>query len=56
MAPLHFAHLRALEDAVVVPHAAVITNARSTIVFVVAEGKASLRPVQVLATQGKTQP
>ncbi len=41
-----------LKDAVVVPQAAIIQGARGTIVYVVAEGKASLRPVQLVYAEG----
>ncbi len=41
-----------VKDAVVVPQSAVIVGARGTIVYVVAEGKASLRPVKVLYSEG----
>lgn len=37
-----------LTDAVVVPQSAIITSARGTIVYVVEDGKASLRPVKLL--------
>lgn len=42
-----------LTDAVVVPTAAVIQSARGSIVYVADSGKAGLRPVQVLASQGE---
>jgi RND family efflux transporter MFP subunit len=41
-----------LKDTVVVPLASIIQSARGTIVFVMAEGKALLKPVQVLYAQG----
>ncbi len=41
-----------LQDAVVVPQAAIIQSARGNIVYVVADGKALLKPVQVLYAQG----
>jgi RND family efflux transporter MFP subunit len=41
-----------LKDAVVVPQAAVIQGARGTIVYVVVDGKATLRPVQLVYAQG----
>jgi RND family efflux transporter MFP subunit len=41
-----------LKDTVVVPLAAVIQSARGTIVYIVAEGKAVSKPVQVLYAQG----
>ncbi len=41
-----------LKDAVVVPLAAVVLSARGNIVYVVADGKALLKPVQVLYAQG----
>ena len=40
--------LTTLKDAVVVPQAAIVHNARGTIVYTVQDGKASLRPVKVL--------
>jgi RND family efflux transporter MFP subunit len=44
--------VRTLKDAVVVPQAAIIQSARGTIVYVVEDGKAVLRPVQIVQTQG----
>jgi len=44
--------VRTLKDAVTVPQAAVIQNAKGTIVYVVEDGKAVQRPVQVLAVDG----
>lgn len=41
-----------LKDTVVVPQAAVIQSARGTIVYVKVDGKALLKPVQVLYAQG----
>ncbi|MDZ7938789.1 MAG: efflux RND transporter periplasmic adaptor subunit [Rhodoferax sp.] len=41
-----------LRDALVVPAAAVIQTQRGTIVYVVEQGKAALKPVQVLSLQG----
>jgi RND family efflux transporter MFP subunit len=41
-----------IQDAVVIPTAAVIQSSRGAIVYVAANGKAALRPVKVLATQG----
>ncbi|HEY5580603.1 MAG TPA: efflux RND transporter periplasmic adaptor subunit [Rhodoferax sp.] len=41
-----------LKDAVVIPQAAIIPNARGTMVYVVEAGKAVLRPVQVVLAQG----
>jgi RND family efflux transporter MFP subunit len=41
-----------LKDTVVVPLAAIIQSARGTIVYIVAEGKAVSKPVQVLYAQG----
>src|SRR5450830_1179923 len=41
-----------LKDAVVVPQATIIPNARGTMVYVVEAGKAVLRPVQVIFAQG----
>lgn len=42
-----------LKGATVIPVAATIQSARGQIVYVAAEGKATLRPVQILATQGE---
>jgi len=44
--------VRTLKDAVVVPQAAIIQSARGTIVYVVEDDKAVLRPVQIVQTQG----
>jgi len=44
--------VRTLKDAVVVPQAAIIQNVRGTIVYIVEDGKAALRPVQVIQAQG----
>jgi RND family efflux transporter MFP subunit len=44
---------RTLAGAVVVPQASIIQSARGPIVYVVQEGKAVLRPVQVLHAQGE---
>lgn len=41
-----------LKDAVVIPTAAVIQTVRGSIVYVADKGKAGLRPVKVLASQG----
>lgn len=41
-----------LKDAVVIPQAAIIPSARGTIVYVMQEGKAGLRPVQVIYASG----
>ncbi|MEY4344766.1 MAG: hypothetical protein RL032_598 [Pseudomonadota bacterium] len=40
-----------LKDAVVVPQAAIIQGARGTIVYVVEDGKAALRPVKLLVAE-----
>lgn len=45
--------VRTLEKAVVLPQAAIIQSARGSIVYVVQDGKAAMRPVQVLAVQGE---
>ena len=42
-----------LQDAVVIPTAAIIQTARGAIVYVAENGKAVLRPVKTLATQGE---
>jgi RND family efflux transporter MFP subunit len=42
-----------LKDAVVIPTATIIQTARGTIVYVAQNGKAALRPVKTLATQGE---
>lgn len=44
---------RTLVGAVVVPQASIIHSARGSIVYVVQDGKAVLRPVQVLQAQGE---
>jgi RND family efflux transporter MFP subunit len=44
--------VRTLKDAVVIPQAAIIQSARGAVVYAVQEGKAALRPVQLLASQG----
>ena len=44
---------RTIKDAVVIPQASVVQNARGTIVYVVKDGKAVLRPVKVLFAQGE---
>lgn len=41
-----------LRDVLVVPAAAVVQTQRGTIVYVVVDGKAALKPIQVLAMQG----
>jgi len=41
-----------LKDAVVVPQAAIIQSARGTVVYVMEDGKAALKPVRVLYAQG----
>lgn len=43
--------LRTLKDAVVVPQPSIIQSARGAIVYAVEDGKAALRPVQVLSVQ-----
>jgi RND family efflux transporter MFP subunit len=45
-------NLREVKDALVVPQAAVIYGARGTTVYVVENGKASVRPVKVVQPQG----
>jgi RND family efflux transporter MFP subunit len=42
-----------LKDAVVIPTTAIIQSVRGPIVYVAAQGKAVLRPVKVLASQGE---
>jgi len=44
--------VRTLKDAVVIPQAALIQSARGTIVYAVDEGRAVLRPVQLIQAQG----
>lgn len=44
--------MNTLKDAVVVPQAAIVQNARGTVVYVVEAGKAISKPVQVLYSQG----
>lgn len=45
-------NVRTLKAAVVVPQAAIIQNAKGTIVYVIEDGKAAQRPVQILAVEG----
>ena len=42
-----------LADAVVIPTTAVIQSARGAIVYIAKEGRANLRPVKILASQGE---
>lgn len=44
--------VKTLKDAVVIPQAAIIPAARGTIVYVMQDGKAVLRPVQLIFAQG----
>lgn len=44
---------RSLKDVVVVPTTAIIQSARGPIIYVAEKGKASLRPVKVVAAQGE---
>lgn len=44
--------LSTLKGAVVVPQAAIVQNARGSIVYTVADGKASLRPIKVVFAAG----
>ena len=44
---------RTIKDAVIIPQASVVQNARGTIVYVVKDGKAVLRPVKILFAQGE---
>jgi len=44
--------VRTLKDAVLVPQASLIQNARGTLVYVVEEGKAQPKPVKVLHAEG----
>ena len=41
-----------LKDAVVIPQAAIVQAARGSVVYVVQDGKAQLKPVQVVSAQG----
>jgi RND family efflux transporter MFP subunit len=41
-----------IKDAIVIPQAAIIQGAKGPIVYTIDNGKAALRPVQVLATEG----
>ncbi len=41
-----------IKDAVVVPQAAIVQNARGTLVYVMVDGKAESSPIKVLYTQG----
>lgn len=45
--------VRTLKDAVVVPQAAIVQSARGAVIYTVEDGKAALRPVQVLYAQGE---
>ena len=45
-------NVRTLKDAVVVPQAAIIQSARGPVIYVNENGKAALRPLQVLYAQG----
>jgi RND family efflux transporter MFP subunit len=45
--------VKILKDAVVIPQAAIIRSARGTIVYVMQDGKAALRPVQLVYAQGE---
>src|SRR5450759_178329 len=44
--------VKTLKDAVEIPQAAIIPTARGTIVYVMQDGKAMLRPIQVIFAQG----
>ena len=44
---------RTLKGAVVIPTTAIIQSARGSIVYVAEKGKAALRPVKVVASQGE---
>jgi len=41
-----------VKDAIVIPQAAIVQTARGSIVYVVEDGKAALRPVQLITAQG----
>ncbi len=45
--------VRAIKDAIVIPQASIIQSPRGSIVYVFNEGKAALRPVQVLSAEGE---
>ncbi len=45
--------VRAIKDAIVIPQGAIIQSPRGTIVYVFNDGKAALRPVQVLTAEGE---
>ncbi|GAB1390376.1 MAG: RND transporter [Rubrivivax sp.] len=45
--------VRTLENALVIPQAAIVQSARGPIVYVVEDGRAALRPLRVLATEGE---
>lgn len=45
--------VQTLKGALVVPQAAIVQGQRGSLVFIVEDGKAAVRPVQVLATQGE---
>lgn len=45
-------NVNTLKDAIVIPQAAIVQTARGSIVYIVEGGKAALRPVQLVNTQG----
>lgn len=45
--------VRTLQGVVVVPQAAIVQTVRGPVVYIVADGQAQVRPVQLLATQGE---
>jgi RND family efflux transporter MFP subunit len=45
--------VRTLKEAVVVPQAAIVQSARGAVIYTVEDGKAALRPVQILYAQGE---
>ncbi len=44
--------VKSVKDAIVIPQAAIVRGARGTIVYVVQDGKAVLRPIQVVQADG----
>ena len=44
---------KTIKDAVVIPTAAVVQTARGSVVYVAVDGKAALKPVKILASEGE---
>ena len=45
-------NVNTIKDAIVIPQASIVQTARGSIVYIVENGKAALRPVQLVSTQG----